>query len=69
MIQAARWNDELLGEVTLKREELTRARERYEFSKRMAKRGYRSQNELEGDRMSVTSAEIYQEVAKEKLAA
>ena len=59
--------NEIRGEITVAEEELARAIEDYEFSKRMAKKGYRSQNDLEADRLKVTKAEIQLNVAKEKL--
>lgn len=59
--------NEIKGEITLAREDLTRYQELYEFSKRLAKKGYRSQNDLEADRIAVTKAEISLKVAEEKL--
>ncbi len=58
---------EIEGEIKLAEEELARAREFYEFSKRIARKGYRSQNDLEADRIAVTKAEIALRVAQEKL--
>lgn len=55
------------GEITLASETLTRAMEKYEFTKRLAKKGYSTISELEADRIAVTKAEIDAGVAKEKL--
>ena len=60
--------DEFNGEIQLKQEELQRAREKYDFSKRIAKKGYISQNELEADRMAVNKAAIILKAAEGKLA-
>lgn len=50
--------DKILGQIQLKEEQLTRKKESYEFTKRMTKKGYRSQSDLEAERLSVTKAEI-----------
>lgn len=59
--------NELSGTVTVARETLTRAEESQEFVRRMVQKGYRSQNDLEAERIAVTKAEIDLKVAEEKL--
>ncbi len=59
--------DTILGQIRLKEEELARKRESYDFTKRMAKKGYRSLSELEAERIAVTQAEINLKVEKDKL--
>ena len=58
--------NEIAGEVTLAQEEQVRAQEKYQFTKRISKKGYKSQNDLEADRIAVTKAEIALRVAQEK---
>ena len=55
------------GERTVAQEDKTRAEEKYEFSKRLSKKGYVTQSELEADRIAVTKARIALDVATEKL--
>tara|TARA_R110001592_G_scaffold176503_3_gene416196 strand:- start:69324 stop:71324 length:2001 start_codon:yes stop_codon:yes gene_type:complete len=55
------------GAITKAREDLQRAEEAFEFSKRIAKKGYKSQNDVEADRINVVKAEIDLEIAKEDL--
>tara|TARA_E500000305_G_scaffold3796_1_gene3500 strand:- start:174925 stop:176733 length:1809 start_codon:yes stop_codon:yes gene_type:complete len=55
------------GAITKAREDLQRAEETFEFSKRIAKKGYKSQNDVEADRINVVKAEIDLEIAKEDL--
>ena len=59
--------DKILGQIRLKEEELIRKGESYEFTKRMTKKGYRSQSDLEVERLSVTQAEINLKVEKDNL--
>ncbi|MEX0701928.1 MAG: HlyD family efflux transporter periplasmic adaptor subunit [Planctomycetales bacterium] len=59
--------NEIKGEIAVAEEELTRANESYEFSKRLAKKGYKTQNDLEADRIAVTRARIKRDVAVDKL--
>lgn len=59
--------NQILGQITLKQEELARNKESHEFTKRMAKKGYRSQSDLEAERLSVTKSEIELQVENEKL--
>lgn len=59
--------NELNGKIKTFEEELTRARENYEFTKRLAKKGYKSQNDVEAARIAVLKAEINLDVEKEKL--
>lgn len=55
------------GAITKSREDLQRAEEIFEFSKRIAKKGYKNQNDVEADRIKVVKAEIDLEIAKEDL--
>ena len=55
------------GAVTKAQEDLQRAEENFEFSKRIAKKGYKNQNDVEADRITVVKAEIDLEIAKEDL--
>jgi HlyD family secretion protein len=55
------------GEVALKREELTRAKDKFDFTSRISKKGYATQTELEADRIAVSKATIDLRVAEEKL--
>lgn len=57
----------LEGSIKLKQEEKTRAEQSLEFSKRMAKKGYRSQSELEAEQLSFNKAVIEVSVEQEKL--
>lgn len=58
---------ELDGQLALKQEELTRSKELYEFTKRMAKKGYRSPTDLEAQRIAVNKAQYEHEVQEDKL--
>ena len=57
----------LSGEVALAEEESLRAEENYEFSRSMVKKGYKTPNEAEADRIAVRSAELKLQQAREKL--
>ncbi len=57
--------DKITGQIRLKEEQLARKRESYEFTKRLAKKGYRSQSDLEAERIAVTQAEIELRVEQE----
>jgi len=59
--------NELKGEVLIAQEELTQAEETYQFFKRLAKKGYKSQVELETARVAVVKASNKLAVANEKL--
>lgn len=59
--------NELRGEVLIAQEELTQADEAYQFAKRLAKKGYKNQVELETARIAVVKARNKLAVAKEKL--
>ena len=63
----AQQRNELLGAVTVAEEDLARTREVFEFTKRLARKGYKSLNEVESDRIAVTKARIALSVAREKL--
>ena len=54
------------GEIKLAQEELTRALDKYDFTKRLAKKGYAKQSEVEADRVAVEKAKINHSVAEEK---
>lgn len=56
------------GAITKAQEDLQRAEETFEFSKRIAKKGYKNQNDVEADRINVVKAQIDLEIAKEDLA-
>lgn len=49
---------EIAGRIQLAKEELKRANEVFEYSQRLARKGYKSQNELEADKIAVTKAEV-----------
>ena len=55
------------GLVKVAEEELDRATKVYEFSKRLAQKGYVSKNQLETDRIAMTKAQINLQSAKEVL--
>jgi HlyD family secretion protein len=59
--------NELNGKIQLAQVELITAEEFYQFTKRISKKGYRTQNEVEAARFSVTKAEIALKDAKQKL--
>ena len=56
--EARQLEEEQEGKVTLAKLELTRAQESYEFTKRLAKKGYKSQIDLEAERISVTRRQL-----------
>jgi HlyD family secretion protein len=55
------------GELQLAEEDLIRARDTYDFSKRIAKKGYKTQQELEANRVAVKKAEINKSKAETAL--
>ncbi|QDT14589.1 efflux RND transporter periplasmic adaptor subunit [Alienimonas californiensis] len=57
----------LEGELSVARETLSQAEEDYEFSKRMAKKGYQALNEVETKRIAVNQAQIDVNAAREGL--
>ncbi|NNJ26576.1 efflux RND transporter periplasmic adaptor subunit [Alienimonas chondri] len=57
----------LEGEISVARETLSQAQEDYEFSKRMAKKGYVALNEVETKRIAVNQGQIDVNAAKEGL--
>lgn len=59
--------NELRGDVLIAQEELTQAEEVYRFYQRIAKKGYKSQVELETARVAVVKAKNKLAVAQEKL--
>lgn len=59
--------DQILGTIKGFEEDLTRTREAYEFSKRIARKGYKSQIDLEADRIAVLKANIQLDVEQGKL--
>ena len=58
---------QLSGEVALAEEEALRAEETYEFSRGMVRKGYKTPNEAEADRIALRSAELKLQQAREKL--
>ncbi|RLS56701.1 MAG: HlyD family efflux transporter periplasmic adaptor subunit [Planctomycetota bacterium] len=58
---------ELEGSVAIAEEELIRAQDNYDFTKQQVKKGYRTQNEMEANRVAVKQAEFKLRGAKEKL--
>ncbi len=55
----------LEGELSVARETLSQAEEDYEFSKRMAKKGYQALTEVETKRIAVNQAQINVDAARE----
>ncbi|MEM7812642.1 MAG: efflux RND transporter periplasmic adaptor subunit [Planctomycetota bacterium] len=55
------------GKLELAREDLKRAEENLAFTERMARRGYRTQNEVEADRLAVRKAELEVDTALKSL--
>lgn len=55
------------GELELAREDLKRAQETLAFTERMARRGYRTQNEVEADRLAVRKADLAVDTATKTL--
>ncbi len=58
---------ELQGSVVIAKEELVRASETYDFTKQQVKKGYRTQNEMEANRIAVMQAKLKVKGAEEKL--
>jgi HlyD family secretion protein len=52
------------GEIKLALEEVTRAQEKYNFTKRLAKKGYAKQSEVEADRVALEKARINHQAAE-----
>ena len=59
--------NELKGNVELALEELSRAKATYDFTKQQVKKGYRTQSDMEGNRIAVTQASLKVKVAEGKL--
>ena len=59
--------NEQLGLVRVAEEELALAKEVYEYSQRLAQKGYVTQNQLEADRIAMMKAEVNLAAAEEKL--
>lgn len=55
------------GKIQLAEEELKRAKEVLEYSRRLARKGYKSQNELEADAIAVTKAQVNLDAAQAEL--
>ena len=55
------------GEIELAFEEQSRAKDKYDFTKRLIKKGYAKQSEVEADRVALSKANINLAVAEEKL--
>ena len=58
---------ELEGSVEIAKEELVRANDNYDFTKQQVKKGYRTQNEMEANRIAVKQANLKVKGAEEKL--
>jgi len=58
--------NELKASAELANEELVRAKENYEFTKQQVKKGYRTQNEMEANRIAKKQAEFKVKSAEEK---
>ncbi len=58
---------ELQGSVEIAKEELVRSSETYDFTKQQVKKGYRTQNEMEANRIAVLQAKLKVKGAEEKL--
>ena len=58
---------ELQGSVEIAKEEMVRASETYDFTKQQVKKGYRTQNEMEANRIAVMQAKLKVKGAEEKL--
>ncbi len=59
--------NKLQGQVELAREKLARSEENYEFMRRMSRKGYRTQNDVEAARIAVKQAELDLAAAEDEL--
>jgi len=59
--------NELKGNVALAKEEAIQSEETYEFTKRLVKKGYKNQNELEAARIQVDKTKLAVQKAEEEL--
>lgn len=59
--------DSISGEIKQFEQELEKSREEYEFVKRMARRGYTAQNELEAARIAVSQKNILLKTKRDQL--
>jgi HlyD family secretion protein len=59
--------DSVKGEIELATEEVNRAEDKYAFTKRLAKKGYAKQSEVEADRVALQKARISMQVAEMKM--
>lgn len=59
--------DKINGDIKSEEQKLEQALEKYEFTKRMARRGYTPQNELEAARIAVSQANITLKTKKDEL--
>lgn len=57
----------IAGEITLAEEDYARAKEYYQFTKRLSKKGYVGSSNVEAERVALTKAEIGLQAAQEKL--
>ncbi|HLJ12002.1 MAG TPA: efflux RND transporter periplasmic adaptor subunit [Planctomycetaceae bacterium] len=55
------------GEIELAKEDVSRAKDKYEFTQRLIRKGYAKQSEVEADRVAWQKAEINLRVALEKM--
>lgn len=60
-------HDKLSGAVALAQEKLHRANENYEFIRALSRKGYRNQNDVEAERITVKQATLELNAAKEEL--
>ena len=58
---------QLIGQVALREEELVRAQENFEFTRRLVNKGLRTQNELDARRLAVQQAEHNLSSARDEL--
>lgn len=65
--EAVQTENELRSQITLAEEKLIQAKENYEFTKRLAQKGYKTLNEVETQRIAVRDAELQLAIAKGKL--
>jgi HlyD family secretion protein len=56
--------NDLSSQIKLAEENLSRAKESYEYVQRLAKKGYRTQNDLESERIAVATQEINVELVR-----
>ncbi|MEZ6055801.1 MAG: HlyD family efflux transporter periplasmic adaptor subunit [Planctomycetaceae bacterium] len=60
-------HNKLMGQVAIKEEELVRKEEAYDFARTMARKGFRTQSEVEAARIAVKQTKLDLETANEEL--